>query len=130
MFDRTPTRVTLPKDFKPPEDYRKVFKKRPTGALRYISRVDEADGTILNRVRLHLNEALTEAEKGRFGHLMHMEHLEWFGCACWGSNGSNLTVRISIKNNQHLADARQEVGKHADLVLAQIFAERKNKKKR
>ncbi len=128
MFDKTPTRVPLRNDFKPPKDYRKVFKKKPPGALRHISLVDEADGTIRDRVRLHLNEVLSEAEKGLFGHLMYTRHREWFGCACWGSNGSNLTVRISIKKNEHLADARMEVGKHADEILQEILAKRQNKK--
>jgi hypothetical protein len=128
MFDKEAPKVPLRKDFQPPDDYRKVFKPKPRGALRHISLVDEADGTIRDRVRLHLNEMLSEAEKGKFGHLMYLRHREWFGCACWGSNGSNLTVRISIKKNRHLADARIEVGKHADEILQEILAERQSKK--
>lgn len=81
-----------------------------------------------DRVILHLNETLSEREKSEFSNRMHEQHKEWFGRACWGSGGSNLTVRISIKNNKNLADARMEVGKHADLILQGIFTERQKKK--
>jgi hypothetical protein len=109
--------VTIGRGWKPPAtfDPTKCFKLK--SSLRHISRVEEPDGTYRHMVRLHLNERLTDKEKIAFRNLMRDRHLEWFSCACWGSNGNKLTVRISIKNNEHLVYMRTEVGKHADLVL-------------
>ncbi|MFM2423832.1 MAG: hypothetical protein RLZZ70_219 [Candidatus Parcubacteria bacterium] len=122
------SRVRLDPTWKPPAGFQKVFKQRPRGALHHISLVDQADGTNGDRVRLHLNEELSEAEKSKFGQLMYARHQELFGCACWGSNSNKLIVRISIRKNKHLADARIEVGKLADQILQEIFSERQKKK--
>ncbi|MCU0678806.1 MAG: hypothetical protein MUF19_04515 [Candidatus Pacebacteria bacterium] len=117
-------RVTIGKNWKPPADFdpRKFFKKRT--AYRHISKVEPPDGTRQERIRLFINEPLTEAEKTTFGQRLVQEHREWFGCACWSHGG--LAVRISIKtgNTEVLSTARMEVATHVDAVLVDIFATR------
>jgi hypothetical protein len=118
-------RVVIGIGWKPPTecDYIKLFKNK--SAYRHISKVGEPDGSRRERVRLFLNEGLTDPETITFGQIMFELHREWFGCACWSQGG--LVVRISIKtrDSETLCLARIEVAKHADLVLAKIFAARK-----
>ncbi len=132
-IDPNAPRIPLPRDWQPREGWQKCFKKKPREetphtALRHISYQEEPYGTLLNHVRLQLNEELFEPEKTEFRARMRAEHPEWFSRACWGSNGHRLAVRITIKPNEHLADARMEVGKHADLILQEILAKRQEKK--
>lgn len=121
-------RVTVGRSWTPPAgvDLTKFFKKRR--AYQHISQVDPPDGTRQERIRIFVNEPLTEAEKAIFGQTLVNEHREWFGCACW-SHG-DLAVRISIKtgNQEILCTARMEVATHVDNVLATIFSARNVKR--
>ena len=105
-----------------PDSAKKHFKK-PECALRYINQIDPPGGSHCERVDVHINEPLTEAEKTTFTTLLHRQHgTEWFGCACWKNGG--LCVRISLRVNQHLADARIDLGRHINQVLTDIFKKR------
>ncbi len=128
MKDEGAARPKVGKDWKPPESFKPetVFKPRkPPSAYRHISLVEAPYGTYLDRVRLRLNQRLITKptdEKELFRRLMFERHDDWFLCACWDS--SDMSLRITLRHNQHLAGARMDVGRHADEILAEIFANR------
>lgn len=123
-------RVRIDRNWQPPEgfDPGKTFKKKC--AFRHISKVDAPEGSLQDRVHLHINQPLTEAEKTRFTNLLHGKHgSDWYGCACWSGANGGLTVRISFRRSANLTHARMDVGKEVDIVLDEIFSERCKTKK-
>ena len=115
--------------FKLPSDLAKLFKPKPKtlkGCL-HVNSTEEPPSSEGDRIIVFINEPLTEEEKSIFSNLLRANHREWFGCACWRENG--LAVRISIKTNNHLNDARMDIAKHIDAVLGEIFTNRTAKKK-
>ena len=112
--------IRVGSNYKVPESAKGFFK--PKSAHRHINSY-EIEGTRSERIVLHLNEELTEKEKGRFSELLHDQHIDWFGCACWGK----LSVRISLRyrDSQQLANARLDAPGEADRVLEEILSSRR-----
>lgn len=116
--------IKIGRDWKPPvgSNPQKFFKQK--SAFRHLSKVDPPEGSSRDRVSLHLNQPITEKEKTRFTNLLFEAHgTDWYGCACWRGD-LGLTVRISFRRKSDLVQAKMDVGKEVDVVLAKIFDER------
>ena len=101
-------------------------RQREAAAYRHISLVEPPEGSLGERVGVHINEALSGPEKTLWRQMMFREHDDWFVSGYWTSD---LRVRIKLKTSDSaaLAMTRPKVGSLVDDVLHYIIQLRQEK---